>query len=96
MFDENRDLRVPHARTRQTGGELVVLTTSRGGQDPTSCSAHIWQEPWSTQGSQLFPPLHGTDLLTGFEDRPGDASIDSKRLSQVMRTRCWDTPSATN
>ena len=31
----------------------VVTPTILGGRDPTSCSAHTWQEPQGAQGSQL-------------------------------------------
>ena len=81
----------PHARTLQTGGELVVLTIveSRYINDLAVVETQLLVVLTHGRNHGVhrvhnFPPLHGTDLLTSFEGRPGDATIDAKRLSQVI------------
>ena len=69
------------APTRQTGSELVVLTTSRVVTPTILRCAHILQE---TQFYRVYNYSHhclGT----------GDTSIDSKRSSKVIPGLSWHT-----
>ena len=82
MSADNRKLRVPPCSTL----EVTLLSRSCSGRDPLLVVFTHSRNHGVHRVHNHFHHCHGTDIPTGFEERPGDASVDSEVIKS-NRTR---------